>query len=259
MTDLLEQAIFLLQECQPPGGYMGAFSGGKDSIALHQCARIAGVDVHWQYHNTTIDPPEVLYFMREHYPHVEWTKPRHGNFFRRMKQKGVEPSSKMRWCCDEYKEARGPKDCVWITGVRREESSARGKLTAVGMNTRVRRVHVRPLINWDSEYLWSFIRDQGLVYSSLYDEGFTRIGCIGCPLADTSNRIRELKRWPAYERKWKDAIKYIYEKKKGKKQRNGKEWIGSAACKTWEEFYDAWLYRKPLKVDNQISLWTEES
>ena len=248
MNDLLSEAIWIAQNCIPPQGYIGAFSGGKDSIALHRVMQLAGVEVEWHYHNTTIDPPEVVYFMREHYPHVIVDKPRHGNFFHRMKSRPghVIPSRKMRWCCDEYKEARGPKGCVWLTGVRREESAGRSALPAVGTHTRTSRVHVRPLINWDTEYLWQFIREQGLAYPSLYDEGFHRLGCVGCPLASAKNKIREMERWPRIEAKWKDAIRHCWNKRAGTKQKDGKEWIGSAYISTWEEFYDAWLNDKPL-------------
>ena len=250
MSNLLQEALWLLRECEPIEGYMGAFSGGKDSIALYRVATMAGVKVSWQYNNTTIDPPELLRFIRKKYPAVRWRKPRHGNFFRRMKQKGVVPNRKIRWCCDEYKEDRGPKGCVWITGVRREESTARAQLPAAGIHKRVARLHVRPLVRWDSEYLWEFIRAERLEYPALYDEGFHRLGCIGCPLANAASRKREFSRWPRYEAKWRDAIKHCWEKRAGTKQGNGKEWIGSAYLDSWESFYDAWLNDKPLLSGN---------
>ena len=95
--DLLQEAIWIARECIPKQGYIGAFSGGKDSITLRRVIEIAGIDVEWHYHNTTIDPPELIYFMRKHYPDTIWDKPKHGNFFRRMKQKGVIPSRSIRW------------------------------------------------------------------------------------------------------------------------------------------------------------------
>jgi len=54
---LVNEALWLLLNCEPEGGYIGAFSGGKDSIVLHEIARRSGVRVEWHYHNTTIDPP----------------------------------------------------------------------------------------------------------------------------------------------------------------------------------------------------------
>lgn len=250
MCDLVKEAIWIIQNCEPEGGYVGAFSGGKDSIALHEIARMAGTDVEWHYHNTTIDPPEVIYFMREHYPHVIWDKPKHGNFFKRMKQKKAIPSRKFRWCCDEYKEARGPKGCTWLTGVRREESAQRSVLPVAGIHKRTARTHVRPLSNWDSEFLWKFIKSNGLPYPSLYDEGFKRLGCVGCPLANASNKRREMERWPRIEAKWKDAVRHCWTARAGTKQKDGREWFGSVNCDSWEQFYDAWLNDKPLiKVD----------
>jgi phosphoadenosine phosphosulfate reductase len=248
--DLLAEALWVVRNClpHPDSGQqvLGAFSGGKDSIALHQVCKEAGVAVEWHYHDTTIDPPELRKFIKTHYPHVIWDKPKHGNMFQRMKQKKNIPSMKVRWCCDEYKEVRGPLNCVWLVGVRREESSARSKVPVVGMHTRTRRLHVRPIANWDSEYLWDFIRDRGLAYPSLYDEGFHRLGCIGCPLASSANQKREFARWPRYEKLWKDALRHVYEVRKGTKQRDGRPWFAGEYYKTWEHWWDAWLNKRSL-------------
>lgn len=231
--DLLSEAVFILQESAPDSLLYGAFSGGKDSIAVKRVCEIAGVKPEWHYHNTTIDPPEVCHFIRREYPDVIWDKPKHGNFFIRARAKGVLPSYRIRWCCDEYKESRGPLNSTWITGSRREESAARNTQPIVGLHHRTRRVHIRPLANWDSEFLWNFIRSEKLSYPNLYDEGFKRLGCIGCPLAETKNREREMLRWPKIGKQWKDLVQYCYDKKS--------PWDN---FESFDEFYNAWMMRK---------------
>lgn len=230
MSDPLREAIWILRECVDNGLVLGAFSGGKDSIALYRVCEMAGVAPEWHYHVTTIDPPEVVKFIREEYPDVIFDRPKHGNFFIRAKNKNVLPSRKHRWCCDEYKESRGPLNCTWIVGVRREESNARRELPAVGMHKRTRRVHVRPLINWSTEYLWEFMRRQGLKYPTLYDEGFRRLGCVGCPLATRKNREREMARWPKIGERWVSLVKNHYESRVPWKKFNN-----------FEEYYNAWM------------------
>ena len=209
--DLLDEALWILDNCTRGEQLLGAFSGGKDSIALKRVCDIAGLDIEWHYHNTTIDPPEVVQFIKKNYPDVIFDRPKYGYFFNRARKKKTLPSRTKRWCCREYKESRGPLNCVWITGVRREESAARAKRSSVELNKTSRRVHVMPLSNWDSEFLWDFIRSEKLAYPSLYDEGFTRLGCVGCPLASRRNKEIEAVRWPRIVRKWVDLAKYIYE------------------------------------------------
>jgi phosphoadenosine phosphosulfate reductase len=233
VTDLLDEAVFILRECAPEKLLYGAFSGGKDSVALKRVCQIAGVKPQWYYHNTTIDPPELIRFIRKHHKDVLWNQPKYGNFFVRARQKGLMPSFKIRWCCDEYKEWRGPINTTWISGVRREESPSRSKQQMVGLHLRTRRVFIRPIINWDSEFLWDFIRSEKLPYSELYDEGFHRLGCVGCPLASKANRLKEFKRWPRYAKKWQELARYCYDLKA--------PWASFAS---FEEFYDCWMDRK---------------
>lgn len=53
---------------------MFAFSGGKDSTVLAELCKMAqeqyGVEYSLNYNVTGIDPPELVYFMRQHYPEL---------------------------------------------------------------------------------------------------------------------------------------------------------------------------------------------
>lgn len=67
-VDKVKVAINRLKLHEPPEGYYVAFSGGKDScVALDLCKR-AGVKYDVHYSVTTVDPPELVYFIRKHYP-----------------------------------------------------------------------------------------------------------------------------------------------------------------------------------------------
>ena len=68
--DKVQIAIDRLRTFEPPEGYYLAFSGGKDSQTVYHLCREAGVKFDAHYSLTTVDPPEVIYFMREHYPNV---------------------------------------------------------------------------------------------------------------------------------------------------------------------------------------------
>ena len=61
----MKQAIDRLQTFEPPEGYYLAFSGGKDSQTIYHLAQEAGVKFDAHYNVTGIDPPELVYFIRE--------------------------------------------------------------------------------------------------------------------------------------------------------------------------------------------------
>jgi len=243
LGDLLTESIQLLREHEPEDGYYGCFSGGKDSIAVREVARIAGVRVEWHYHATTIDPPEVVRFIRAQ-GDVTWDKPRHGNFFHRVVQKKQMPTRRCRWCCQEYKEIRPACRRSMLLGIRREESPRRAARwpTPVVHRYAGPRTAIVPLLEWPTEELWDFIRCQQLKVPSLYAEGWHRLGCVGCPLSSEKNRLRELSRWPGFERNWKRACRKVWEAKTGCTQKNGRAWFGDAYFRRWEDFWHWWVH-----------------
>ena len=70
-----------------------------------------------------------------------------------------------------------------------------------------------PILLWKDQDVWDFIRSRGVAYCSLYDEGFKRLGCVGCPLS--SNRPAEFARWPGFEKAWRLAITRWWERNQG--------------------------------------------
>lgn len=98
-----------------------AYSGGKDSDAILELTRMAGVEYRAIYKNTTIDPPYTIKHVKER--GVEMIRPKM-NFFELMCKNGL-PSRFYRFCCSTLKEYH-ILDYV-IIGVRRDESNARAK------------------------------------------------------------------------------------------------------------------------------------
>lgn len=69
------------------------------------------------------------------------------------------------------------------------------------------KILLNPIIEWSEEDVWEFLNKVVEVpHCELYDEGYTRIGCIGCPMATTKNQIKQFKRWPHVKEKWIRAI-----------------------------------------------------
>lgn len=193
LARLVDVACKRLQTFEPPGGYVLAYSGGKDSDTLLALAKLAGVRFEAHYHATTIDPPEVVRHIRSH-ADVIMDRPRE-SYVKLVERKGL-PSRFRRWCCSELKERPFP-DRIVLTGVRWQESprrKARGTYEAARAGHGQHFLHA--IIEWSAEDVWAFLRSHGVPYCSLYDEGHKRIGCVMCPMSGGKQMTADSLRWP---------------------------------------------------------------
>jgi phosphoadenosine phosphosulfate reductase len=239
----VETAIKRLQSFEPPEGYYVAFSGGKDSQCAYHLCKMAGVKFDAHYAVTSVDPPELVRFIKEYYPDVQFERQYDKNgkpitMWSLIAEHTLPPTRKVRYCCSALKETGGQGRVV-VTGVRWAESAnrknthdvvdirgkrAKKKADAIGaeykqnkhgdviMNDdndesrrmveqcyRTRKTMVNPIVDWTDEDVWGFLNKWGIAHCSLYDEGFTRLGCICCPLSGSVNMERDFERWPKYK------------------------------------------------------------
>jgi phosphoadenosine phosphosulfate reductase len=105
-----------------------------------------------------------------------------------------------RLCCDVRKSrplARALHGYdAWITGVRRQQAATRKETPVVTPD----REHegltkIAPLAGWSKEQVWAYIHDNDLPYHSLYDYGYTSIGCDPCTRATTPGEDERAGRW----------------------------------------------------------------
>ena len=73
--DKVEVAIERFRTFEPPEGYYIAFSGGKDSVVIKALADMAGVKYDAHYNVTSVDPPELVRFVKEQHPDVAFDYP----------------------------------------------------------------------------------------------------------------------------------------------------------------------------------------
>ena len=125
-VDLLRRSEEMALRLDPENGFYLAFSGGKDSQALYHIAKLAGVKFKAHMSLTSVDPPEVIRFVKRNYPDVELIKPKMSIYDMALKKKHFLPTMRVRWCCAEYKEVHGAGK-VTLIGVRRQESARRAK------------------------------------------------------------------------------------------------------------------------------------
>ena len=111
IEDKIQAAINRIKYFEPPEGYYVAFSGGKDSIVVLDLVKRSGVKYDAHYNLTTVDPPELVYFIRENYPDVIIDKPELTMWKLIIKRLGP-PNRWMRYCCRDLKERGGGEDSV---------------------------------------------------------------------------------------------------------------------------------------------------
>lgn len=120
-------------------GYYLAFSGGKDSVVCKALLEMAGVKFDAHYRVTSVDPPELVQFIKEKHPDVEREKPFYDEDFRIKHLAGkpvtmwnlipwklMPPTRLVRYCCEWLKESGGDGRFT-VTGVRWAESVNRQK------------------------------------------------------------------------------------------------------------------------------------
>lgn len=235
-------------------GYYLAFSAGKDSQALYHIAELAGVKFDAHMNLTSVDPPEVIRFVKQAYPEVDLIKPKK-SIYQLAVEKEILPTMRVRWCCAEYKEMSGAGR-VTLIGIRHQESSRRAKRKEVEISNRkysgtlegldeyrqelkakrARRkskkdgvnitnadqeqtlgcisgkesLLISPIIHWTEQDVWEFLNKvMEVPHCTLYDEGWRRLGCIGCPMSSAKQKQIENARYPHVKRNWIKAIKAI--------------------------------------------------
>lgn len=116
VIDKVQRSIERLRAFEPPEGYYLAFSGGKDSVVIKALADMAGVKYDAHYNATTVDPPELVRFIKCQHPDVKIEKPEIP-MIKLIVKKRMPPTRTLRYCCAYYKE-NASKGRVTITGAR---------------------------------------------------------------------------------------------------------------------------------------------
>jgi len=84
---------------------------------------------------------------------------------------------------------------AWITGVRREETSARSDTQVVEWDPRRSMVKVNPIAAWTQEQVDGYITEHGVLVNPLVDEGYPSIGCATCTMPVAAGADPRSGRW----------------------------------------------------------------
>lgn len=248
-----------------------AYSGGKDSDVLLELFKRSGIPFEVHNSHTTADAPQTVRHIREVFRKLKLEgikceieiptyKGEPTSMWKLIPEKLMPPTRLVRYCCSVLKET-GCANRYIATGVRWDESTARmqreefekiankkkdkEKFTITMLmndNDKRRRMNelcmqqkkmvVNPIIDWTHRDVWEYISSEKIETCELYQCGYDRVGCIGCPMAG-KKREREFEDFPQYKKLYIHA----FERMLKERERRGKE----NTWKTGEDVFVWWI------------------
>ena len=271
-------------EPQDGKGYYLCYSGGKDGDCVRILAELANVKHDIVHNLTTVDAPETIYYVRsvpgviiERPPKSMWRliakntipptriaryccaalKERGG--IGRLKITGVRKSESTRRAenAELVKVIGKPK----TTQKFAEQIGADFRVTkqnGLVMNHdndearrlvercyRTQQTMINPIVDWSDDDVWEFLQYYGCKSNPLYQCGYKRIGCIGCPMGHGKQQKQEFERYPKYRALYVRAFEKMLDNIRAKNitirvnWQNGEDvfhwWIGD---EPWEISYE---------------------
>ena len=100
---------------------------------------------------------------------------------------------------------------------------------------------LNPIIDWSDSEVWEFLNFYGCKSNPLYQCGYKRIGCVGCPMSTKQTEV--LNRYPKYKANYIRSFDRMLIERKEK----------GVDCKSWKtglDVYDWWVQK--VKKDNKV-------
>ena len=242
------------------------YSGGKDSDVSLELTIRSGIPFEVQNSHTTADAPETVRHIRKKFYDLELKgikcqidmpqyQGKRITMWNLIPVKLMPPTRIARYCCQVLKEGAGDGRMI-TTGVRWDEStqrSTRGEMEIIGKTKKqsiiltndnndqrrfIEKCELRaksvcnPIIEWTNSNIWEYIHSEKVETNPLYQRGFDRVGCIGCPMA-SKKRYFEFSVFPKYQNMYIHAFDRMIKER----LRRGFE----TQWKTGEEVFAWWM------------------
>ena len=208
------------------------YSGGKDSDLLLLLADRSGIPYEVNHSHTTVDAPQTVYHVREKFKQLEdkgincfidypYYKGKRTNMYDLIVQKKFPPTRLVRYCCEVLKEHSGDGRFI-CTGVRWAESRKRKDTRGIYEDFSPNRINnviltndnddtrrltescfkrkkmvCNPIIDWETSEVYDYLEESHIKLNPLYSMGFSRVGCVGCPMAQRYH-YRDFSFFPKY-------------------------------------------------------------
>lgn len=109
---------------------------------------------------------------------------------------------------------------------------------------------INPIIDWSDSDVWAFLKYYGCKSNPLYQCGFCRIGCIGCPMSG-KHRYAEFRRYPIYKLNYIKAFDRMLANLKKDAHNNGE--IFNIGWQSGEDVFRWWMGENidQLRIDDE--------
>lgn len=85
---------------------------------------------------------------------------------------------------------------AWITGIRKDQTSVRENSAMVEIDEKYNNIlKINPLLNWNFDKVWDYIKQNNIPYNKLLDKGYPSIGCEPCTRAVKPGESLRAGRW----------------------------------------------------------------
>lgn len=284
-----KRAIDYLKAFEPESEpYYLCYSGGKDSDVIRILADLAGVKHDIVNNHTTVDAPETVRYIRT-IPNVQISYPKETMWqlivrklvpptrlmrycCAELKERGGKGRVKVTGVRRAESVSRANNQgLITIIGkpVTTEkaavdmgvdyEKSQKGGIVLNTDNDESRRfvehcyrttsTMVNPIIDWTDDDVWDFLHHYGCESNPLYQCGFKRIGCIGCPLGGSASMKRGFALYPKYKENYIRAFDRMLKRR----EELGKPPLDRIGT-TGEDVFKWWIGDDP----RQLSLFDQE-
>ena len=222
-----------------------------------------------------------------HYPKDENGK--HETMWTLIPKKKMPPTRLARYCCQVLKETSTPNRIACL-GVREAESAGRKGRDVFGIRggcyrqaiffsldhteevhreakelndpvwdcTLIKRMRehgdcvVNPIYDWSDLDIWDYIRQEHIDTNPLYKRGYTRVGCVGCPMATYKQVIKEFNDYPTFKNAYINAFERMLEVRRSVGKVDNDRW------KDGQAVFDWWIEKYKHSVKGQLSLFEDE-
>lgn len=279
-TEKVKIAIERLRAFEPEDGYYLAYSGGKDSDCIKILAYLACVKFEAVHNLTTADAPETVYYIKNQ-SDVRIESPELSMWQLIVKKLIPPTMVMRYCCSELKERGGKGKVVVtgvrWAESAKRQDSAGLVKILGKPKSTqkladekqldyrinkmgglilnddndenrrfveqcyRTRKTLVNPIVDWSDQDVWEFLNHYGCDSNPLYQCGFKRIGCIGCPMSG-KHRYFEFERYPRYKALY---IKAFDRMLKARDERGLTNRIG---WKTGKDVFKWWMGEDPLQL-----------
>lgn len=223
---------------------------------------------------------------RIHYPHDKDGNP--VTMWNLIPKKKMPPTRIARYCCSVLKEASTPNRMA-LVGVRsaeslnrrnrdvfstRGESSRQFQFFSLAHTSEVFRESmevkddvwdctliksmknhndtiVNPIYDWTDSDVWEYIKQENIEVNPLYEQGYRRIGCIGCPLSSYAEKIRDFERYPTYKVNYTKAFARMID-------RRNQNRIEDCSWNNPDDVFDWWIEKDKYEIKGQMSIFDYE-